>query len=213
MPTREELDSPPQPHIRRLQEVPKLAAGAAVLVITARIAAHGVPDWEVTLFEKLNRIDGRIEPVLWAPMQLGSLFGPPFVAMGSWIAWKKWRPTAGALVVGIGAWQSAKIVKNVIQRPRPGDYLTEIVRRSGTPSDGLGFISGHSAVAFALAAIVSPYLCRRDRVLAYTLAGLVAFARIHVGAHFPLDTVGGAGLGICLAYGYHLVVGVPIEGN
>lgn len=197
------------PHVRRVQEVPKLAAGVVVLAGTGMIARHGVPGWEEHVFERLNGLEDWLEPVLWAPMQLGSLFGPVVVAAGSWLAWRRWRPTVGALVVGVAAWQGAKFVKDVIARPRPGDYLDHIVRRSGTPSDGLGFISGHSAVAFALAGVVSPYLTRRSRWIAYGLAVVVSLSRIYVGAHFPLDTVGGAGLGICFAFTYHLIVGVP----
>ena len=33
-------------------------------------------------------------------------------------------------------------------------------------------------------------------------------SRVVVGAHLPLDVVGGAALGLALAYGWHAVVGV-----
>jgi hypothetical protein len=60
------------------------------------------------------------------------------------------------------------------------------------PDRGLGYVSGHSAVAFALATVASPFLGRRARRVAWTLAGLVCVARIYVGSHLPLDVVGGA---------------------
>ena len=85
-----------------------------------------------------------------------------------------------------------------------------IIRRAGTPKDGLGFVSGHSAVAFSLAAVLSPYL-GRWRGVGYGLAATVSFARIHVGAHLPLDTVGGAALGMTLAFAYNAAVGVPAD--
>ncbi len=206
-------ESAPQRLVRRKEEVPKFAAALAVLGGTAYVASRGVPGWEEQVFEVLNRQPGALEPVLWAPMQLGSLFGPVVVAGGSWLAWRRrpgwWRPSAGSLVVGLVAWQLAKVVKAAVERGRPGDVLDEIVRRSGTPADGLGFVSGHTAVAFALAAVLSPYLGRRGRWAAYGLAALVGFARIHVGAHLPLDTVGGAALGVTLALVWHLAVGIP----
>jgi membrane-associated phospholipid phosphatase len=196
-------------HVRRAIEVPKALAAAAVLALTTWIALDGVPTWEADLFGAGNQLTGWLEPVLWAPMQLGSLFGPAVVAIGSWVAWRRWRPTVGAIVVGLVAWQLAKIVKDEVSRGRPIDVMPEYVERWGTPTDGLGFVSGHSTVAFALATVLSPYLERPWRWAAYGVAGLVALSRIHVAAHFPLDTVGGAALGCLLGWLYHLVVGVP----
>jgi membrane-associated phospholipid phosphatase len=196
-------------HVRRAVEVPKALAAAAVLAITTVVALDGVPAWEVDLFDALNGLSGLLEPVLWAPMQLGSLFGPVVVAAGSWWAWRRWRPSVGALVVGLLAWQLAKVVKDEVQRGRPVSVLDDYVERWGSPTDGLGFVSGHSAVAFALATVLSPYLRRPWRWTAYGVAAVVAIARIHVAAHFPLDTVGGAALGCLLGWCYHLAVGVP----
>jgi membrane-associated phospholipid phosphatase len=202
--------STPRPiHVRRSQEIPKVAAALALLVGTGAVAANGVPDLEERVFAWVNDLPGGLEPVLWAPMQLGSLFGPVVVAAGSWLAWRRWRPPVGALLIGVVSWQAAKVVKEGIDRGRPGDVLDEIVRRGGTPVDGLGYVSGHSAVAFALATVVSPYLRRPWRWAGYGVAGVVSLARIHVGAHFPLDTVGGAALGVTLALLYHLAVGIP----
>jgi membrane-associated phospholipid phosphatase len=196
---------------RRVAEVPRLVAALAVLALTGIVASRGVPDWEARLFAAINGHGDLLEPILWAPMQLGSLFGPVVVAIGAWVAWRQWRPAVGALVVGVVAWQLAKLVKDAVGRGRPADEVAEIVRRSGTPVDGLGYVSGHSAVAFALATVLSPYLPRTGRWTAYGLAVVVALARIHNGAHFPLDTVGGAALGMSLGFAYHLAVGIPAD--
>jgi undecaprenyl-diphosphatase len=196
-------------HVRRAVEAPKAIAAAVVLALTTWVALDGVPEWEADVFASFNSLSGWLEPVLWAPMQLGSLFGPAIVAIGSWVAWRRWRPAVGAVVVGVVAWQLAKIVKDEVVRGRPINVLDDYVERWGTPTDGLGFVSGHSAVAFALATVLSPYLRRPWRWVAYGIAALVAIARIHVAAHFPLDTVGGAALGCLLGWCYHLAVGVP----
>ena len=38
---------------------------------------------------------------------------------------------------------------------------------------------------------------------------VVCLARVHVGAHLPLDVVGGAGLGLAIAGGVRLLLGRP----
>ena len=48
-----------------------------------------------------------------------------------------------------------------------------------------------------------------QRIAVYALAGTVGFARVHVGAHFPLDVVAGAALGYGLGWLWNLAVGVP----
>jgi undecaprenyl-diphosphatase len=197
------------PHVRRLEEVPRVLIAAGVLAGTGWLATEEIPAWEESVFEAVNRLPGWIEPVLWLPMQLGSLFGPLVVAGLAWWRWREWRPAVGAVVAGVVSWQMAKIVKSFVERGRPYDELDQIVTRAGTPTDGLGFVSGHSAVAFALATVVSPYLSRPARVGAFALALVVGGARIHVGAHLPLDVVGGASLGCLVGYLWRLAVGVP----
>jgi undecaprenyl-diphosphatase len=197
------------PHVRRLEELPRVLIAAGVLAGTGWLATEELPAWEESAFEAVNRLPGWIEPVLWLPMQLGSLFGPLVVAGLAWWRWREWRPAVGAVVAGVLSWQMAKVVKSFVERGRPYDELDRIVTRAGTPTDGLGFVSGHSAVAFALATVVSPYLSRPARVGAFALALVVGGARIHVGAHLPLDVVGGASLGCLVGYLWRLAVGVP----
>lgn len=192
-----------------LGELPKACAALLVLAGTSVIAMSGVPIWEAQTLMRINRWSNLLEPMLFLPMQLGSLFGPFLVAVGSWLVWRRWRPTLGAAAVGVVAWQMAKLVKAGVARGRPAELAPDLVRRWGTPGDGLGFVSGHSAVAFALAGVISPYLGNRWRPVAYGLAAIVAVSRIHVGAHYPLDTVGGAALGLALAYFFNAAVGVP----
>jgi undecaprenyl-diphosphatase len=64
-----------------------------------------------------------------------------------------------------------------------------------------GFVSSHAANFFALSAFVSLLFSER-KFLSYFLyawAILVAYSRIYVGKHFPLDVIGGAVLGILIA--------------
>jgi glycosyltransferase 2 family protein len=191
--------------------LPRVAVGAGVVAAATAFAAAGVPAWEESLFRNIHDLPDAVDPVLWAPMQLGSAVAPVGVAIGAAVLLRSWRPAAGALVAGLGGWWLAKGVKEAVDRGRPYALLEGLERRAGAPTDGLGFLSGHATVAFALAAVLSPYLTGTQRAAAYGLAGTVAFARVHVGAHFPLDVVAGGALGYTLGWLWHVAVGIPVD--
>ena len=186
---------------------------ACVLAWSTWAAIEGVPVWEESLFTALHDAPRWVDHALWLPMQLGSAWAPAIVAALGWWLTRSWRPTVGALVAGWGAWWIAKAVKDAVDRGRPaGELAVDSVRPSAI-TEGLGFVSGHSAVAFACATVIAPYLTRPWQVVAYVLALTVALSRVVVGAHFPLDVVGGAALGLLLASLWHLAVGVTGPGR
>lgn len=193
---------------RRSRDAVKGAASLAVLGAASWVAAHGTPGWEGRLFDWLHNVPRAIDYVLWLPMQAGSAWAPPVAALIAWRISRSWRPTVGALVAGWGGWWLAKMVKAQVERGRPSAELPDEAVRNTAVTEGLGFVSGHSTVAFALAATLSPYLPGRWRYAGYGLAATVGLSRIVVGAHLPMDVVGGAALGLALGYGWHLAVGV-----
>ena len=186
-----------------------LAVGSGgVLAWATAVASKGVPTWEASLFATLHDVPRWVDHALWLPMQLGSAWAPALVAGLAWWLTRSWRPTVGALVVGWGGWWLAKVVKGAVERGRPSAELADEVVRSSAITEGLGFVSGHSTVAFACATVIAPYLRRPWQVVAYALAVTVALSRVVVGAHLPLDVIGGAALGMMLAAVWHLAVGV-----
>jgi undecaprenyl-diphosphatase len=203
-------DAVPQPNAltHRGGNAAKAAAAAAVLGAATYVATKGVPAWEEHLFQWVHCVPRAVDYTLWLPMQAGSAWAPPVAAFIGWRVTRSWRPTAGALVAGWGGWWLAKVVKAQVERGRPSAELAPPLVRDTAITDGLGFVSGHATVAFACAAVLSPYLSGRWRFAAYTLAVTTAASRVVVGAHLPLDVVGGAALGLTLAYGWHAVVGV-----
>jgi undecaprenyl-diphosphatase len=74
---------------------------------------------------------------------------------------------------------------------------------------GRGFISGHAATLAALAAVAWPWHGRRGRIAAAVVVVVVCLTRIYVGAHLPLDVVGGAGLGLAVGGAVRLLLGRP----
>jgi len=95
----------------------------------------------------------------------------------------------------------AQILKAVFERPRPTHLAGYVLHALEHPSffDLTGrfnsFPSGHTATAFAIAAVISRRN-QRLRVPLYLCAILIALSRIGLGSHFPSDIVGGAVLGI-----------------
>jgi undecaprenyl-diphosphatase len=189
----------------------KAALAAAVLGGATYVATTGVPAWEEQVFTWLHDMPRAVDYALWLPMQAGSAWAPPIAALIGWRLTRSWRPTLGALAAGWGGWWLAKAVKAQVERGRPSAELPDEVVRDTAVTEGLGFVSGHSTVAFACAAILSPYLSSRWRVAGYALATTVGLSRVVVGAHLPLDVVGGAALGLTLAYGWHAAVGVDMR--
>ena len=167
--------------------------GLSLLLLSDR--ADSVPGWEVRAFEAVNGLPDWLRWPLWPPMQLGNFWMVALAGLGVYAATRRRRPALAASTAALLAWVAAKLVKDAVQRGRPGDLLTTVdVRESGL--HGRGYVSGHTAIAFAVATVVTPLLPGRWRLVPFTLAGVVGLARIYYGAHLPLDVVGGAGIGI-----------------
>ena len=115
-----------------------------------------------------------------------------------------------ALVVGLCD-QISVLIKNLVERPRPTHDpeiadLVYIVRnyRGGT----FGFVSSHAANVFGIATFLSNQFKRfRWRLFLFSWATLVAYSRIYLGVHYPLDIICGATLGVLIGIiCYHLKV-------
>ena len=177
-----------------------------LLVLSAiPISRFSVPSWEKDIFESINRLPDWLNPPLQVVMQLGNWIAAPVVAVAALLVWRRWRVALDLAVSGTAAWLLARLVKNSIGRGRPGDLLQDVILRDA-PGSGLGFVSGHAAVAAALATVVAAYLGARWTITVIVLAALVAFSRVYVGAHLPLDVVGGATMGWAIGSLIHFFV-------
>ncbi len=174
------------------------AAGIGVLGLSWLLLADRadtVPGWEADVFDAINGLPEALRWPLWPVMQLGNVW--MFIVGGAavYALTRRVRPAlAAAVAVGL-AWVAAKVVKETIQRARPGDLLDDVDLRESDLS-GQGYVSGHTTIAFALATVLTAVLPGRWRWLPFPVASVVGFARVYYGAHLPLDVLGGAGLGI-----------------
>ncbi|HZC71279.1 MAG TPA: phosphatase PAP2 family protein [Jatrophihabitans sp.] len=174
-----------------------MAIGAAGLILTGVPVRNGtVGPYEAAVFHTINRLPDQLYLPVWPIMQLGSFAAAPTTAL---IAWANGRPALARrlLVSGVSAWALAKAVKRVYRRPRPSSLVSD-TRRRGAEATGLGYVSGHAGVAVALVVAAYPELGRAGRIAALTAVPAVSLSRIYVGAHLPLDVVGGATMGLAI---------------
>jgi membrane-associated phospholipid phosphatase len=175
----------------------RLGAGTAALLVTAMAARRNrVGPGEAAAFRAVNDLPGWLYPPAWAVMQLGALGAAPAASGAAWLAGD--HELAGRLLAGgTSAWALSKVVKRLVQRPRPAAMLPG-TRRRGRDATGLGYLSGHAGVAVALGGAVLPRLGPGGRILTLAAVPVVGLTRIYVGAHLPLDVAGGAALGLVI---------------
>jgi uncharacterized membrane protein YbhN (UPF0104 family)/membrane-associated phospholipid phosphatase len=183
--------------------------GASVLVATS-VFAH-LEDrpgrFETNLFRLVNQMPPFLETGLVPLMQAGSVVAIPVATL---LALAARRPRLGRDLAAAGstAYLLAVALKVIVGRARPEAVLEAVLSR-GPPPAGLGFPSGHVAVVAALATAAAPHLPRAARRGLWAVVAAVAIARIYVGAHLPVDVVGGAALGWTVGASMHLIWGAP----
>ncbi|RBY84790.1 phosphatase PAP2 family protein [Blastococcus sp. TF02A-26] len=194
--------------VRLRTDLVRVGLGLAVLGVGFLLTQQGeISAVERDAFRLLNDLPGIVLPAVWAVMQLGNVVAVPAVAAVAALL-RRFRAARDVLLAGVAAYLAADLVKSIVGRERPGGLPVGAVLHEG-PIGGIGFVSGHSAVAAALATALAPYLARRGRRAVWALAWTVALARVYVGAHLPLDVLGGLALGWAIGSAVHLAFGIP----
>ena len=194
---------------RRRLDVIWVIAGLLVLLVSGFLARDGnVDGWEQAIFHAINGLPSWLEPPMNALQLFGVLLIGPVVAIVAFALGKR-RLAVAALLATVLKLALERVVKMAVERQRPGVSTPDAIVR-GVNVRGLAFVSGHAILIAALAGIVSPYLRGRWRAVPWVVVGFVCFARVYLGAHNPLDVIGGTALGLAIAGALNLLLGVPM---
>ena len=110
---------------------------------------------------------------------------------------RRWEVVRAALVSLAVSELVTQVLKRVADQPRPTATIPGLDVH-GYPKDPYGnaYPSAHTAVAVGLVAALWPWLTRPQRAVGVVVALLVALNRLYIGAHWPVDVVGGAAIGL-----------------
>ncbi len=134
----------------------------------------------------------------------------PLAVLGSaWLAYRNSRRLwlmVLLLVLGMGMGDMLVCypLKQMIARPRPAAVMKDVRILASGAAGGYSFPSAHTTSAFLAAAILCSFFERRHWIF-IGCAGLIGFARVYVGVHYPSDVLGSAVLGWSLGAGFLLV--------
>jgi membrane-associated phospholipid phosphatase len=194
---------------RRWADVLVAAAGLTVMAVSGVLVANRLvlgPD--VALFRGINHWPGWLYRPMWVVQLTGVIGALPLLAAAAALFRRLRLAVTLVTATLLKVWLEA-MAKIFVQRGRPAETVPDMVLRGQAAAHGLSFPSGHAMVIFAIAALVAPYLKGGWKALPWALAATVCLSRLYLGAHFPLDVLAGAGLGMFIGGVLNLVFGVP----
>jgi undecaprenyl-diphosphatase len=123
--------------------------------------------------------------------------------LGGYLLWRERR--AGliflvfiGLTLAITDSFSSRLLKEWVGRIRPCQVLQGF-RLLTDCNTSYSFPSSHAVNIFAAAYFLSqPF--RRLAPLFFCIAAIVAYSRVYIGIHYPLDVIGGAAIGLLIAW-------------
>jgi membrane-associated phospholipid phosphatase len=188
-------------HTRSLDVLAVLAAVLLALMIVVGLSHTNIP-----LFLLFNRLSSFTGGALWANLtSLGE--GLIVLSFAGLIAIRCPRAAWTVLVAGVYGTILVHGIKEAVGALRPAMILPpDSFTIIGPRLNVVSFPSGHTTTITAFAAIL--YLHARDARVAWgllPLVVLVGISRMAVGAHWPMDVLGGWLIGILIAVSSYIL--------
>ena len=173
-----------------------VALGVAIVALGALmllVREHTLTGFELSFFRSINNLPDSwhttVEIISEGGLFLGAGIAVVLVCLRRLkLAWR--------LVASMGsAYIAAKVVKALIDRPRPEGMLEQLHLR--VTESSAGFPSAHATIITATLLTLFPYLPKKWRwVIVPVGIILVSLSRLYLGVHSPYDVLGGIALGV-----------------
>ena len=166
--------------------------------------ASPLPSVDVALFLLINRGSQNSFFDWFMPFMTDlKNFTYVLLALGIWVLVRERKEgfiflIFAALTLAITDQFSSHLIKEWVGRIRPCAVLPDVHLLTDC-NTSYSFPSSHAVNIFAAAFFLSqPF--RRLTPLFYGIAAVVAYSRVYIGIHYPLDVIGGAGIGLLIAW-------------
>jgi undecaprenyl-diphosphatase len=157
-----------------------------------RWTVHHRTGWLNPVFEGLSWIGG--QGLVWLVIA---------AALAIW--WRRPWLFFQVVVADFAAQLISYGLKEGIGRERPPEVYAAPKPLVHVPHDG-SFPSGHATTSFACATMLA-FSAPRAAPAFFVLAAAIAWSRVYVGVHYPLDVLGGAVLGVLISIALRWLLG------
>lgn len=159
---------------------------------------------EEKLFRLAYNMPAFMSPIWLFLTQFGSFFAALAVIVVAWVL--KYRRLSVYLAAStLIAYSAGLVTKELVARPRPLLIFDGVTVRDAA-SFGFGFPSVHTAFATVLAFSLWPWIPKKFRWVLIAWVSLVAFSRVYLGVHAPLDIIGGFAIGGASVFAARVII-------